>query len=509
MKVLVKLLGLSIIAIPPLLGAWLASSLTAYLGGPYKLAVAAGLLLFPVLPLLWEIGAVRRRARKGIKTPPYLAPYARFILRTLVVSVVFIATLVVIFPRQAFPALAVRGDWFLEGDDSDTARMARDGVHQAAKGLEWLYTLTVDDPYRQWADDTPLPENEQPKPSPPDRPNPPDPPDPPDPGEQKTPDPQAKKICIKTEDGVEHCVDAPSPKPTQDENERAARAGEWPAPRELHPVVRAMTAKDEATMQAVATHIKDRTKPGRDRVRALHDWVADRIAYDGEAFRTRNIPAQDADTVFRRRIAVCAGYSLLLKRLGQLAGEDILYVTGDAGGAAGLERHAWNAARVDGGWVLLDSTWDAGYLDDEFRFVKSFDTAYAFPPPIFFAASHFPEERRWQLLERPIDRGEFLRMPKLQADFFRAHLTLKEPQRSQVDAIGSVDVVVDNPDGRYLSATACKDGKCDRCKNEGKGATRLTCALPETGSYRVRLFAAVGSERGMLDQVLEVDVTSR
>jgi hypothetical protein len=38
-----------------LLGIWLATSLAAYLNGPFWLPLAAGLLFFPVLPLICEV----------------------------------------------------------------------------------------------------------------------------------------------------------------------------------------------------------------------------------------------------------------------------------------------------------------------------------------------------------------------------------------------------------------------------------------------------------------------
>ena len=44
------------------------------------------------------------------------------------------------------------------------------------------------------------------------------------------------------------------------------------------------------------------------RVKALHDYVADRVVYDVEAYRSRKFPPQDAPTVFRTRRSVCAGY---------------------------------------------------------------------------------------------------------------------------------------------------------------------------------------------------------
>jgi transglutaminase/protease-like cytokinesis protein 3 len=286
-------------------------------------------------------------------------------------------------------------------------------------------------------------------------------------------------------------------------------------PATLHPALERMASSDEDSLQEVADYLKGRTAPGADRVRALHDWVVDRIAYDGAAYRAyfegsnKTLPPQDPESVFRRRVAVCAGYSKLLKKLGDLAGEQIVYLAGDADAMNGVVSHARNAAKVGDGWVLIDATWNSGYLTEDYEFVKRFGTGYLFAPPTFFVATHFPDDSRWQLLAEPLDRGEFLRAPKLTPGFFLAGLKLVSPTRSLVDTAGSVDVVVENPQARRLSATACHEGKCERCANEGKGATRLTCALPNRGKSSVRLFASVNENTRTLQQVLLLEVNNR
>ena len=65
------------------------------------------------------------------------------------------------------------------------------------------------------------------------------------------------------------------------------------------------------------------------RLKAAHDWVADRIAYDAPAYAVHKYPPQDAETVFARRVGVCAGYAELLAALGPLRA-----IREDAGGLA-------------------------------------------------------------------------------------------------------------------------------------------------------------------------------
>ena len=60
-----RLVWTSLVVLAPTLGVWVASSLAAYRNGPVWLACAAGLLLFPVLPVLWDMASEWRRRRKA------------------------------------------------------------------------------------------------------------------------------------------------------------------------------------------------------------------------------------------------------------------------------------------------------------------------------------------------------------------------------------------------------------------------------------------------------------
>ncbi|MCA9699851.1 MAG: hypothetical protein KC431_20165, partial [Myxococcales bacterium] len=145
----------------PLVGVWIASALAALEDGPVYLAVIAGALAFPVLPLLWERVAGRLRARlrerrrsrslsaqrsrgrgRDEDQPPILGVWDRIVLRTLAINLAFVGGVLAMRPAQVFEAVATRGDWMLDGVDGPWADRARDGLHQAAEGLEWLHRRT-------------------------------------------------------------------------------------------------------------------------------------------------------------------------------------------------------------------------------------------------------------------------------------------------------------------------------------------------------------------------------
>lgn len=130
---------------------------------------------------------------------------------------------------------------------------------------------------------------------------------------------------------------------------------------------------------------------------------------------------------------MCAGYAKLLEALGKAAGEEIIYVIGDArtqtSDLSG-QGHAWNAAKVKGQWYLIDATWDSGYVDRSSGFTKNYRTEYLMPPPEVMVISHFPKDPAWQLLSNPLPLGEFLRQPMMKPKFFADGLQLVSPVRS-------------------------------------------------------------------------------
>ncbi|HEU4535014.1 MAG TPA: hypothetical protein VFS00_12895, partial [Polyangiaceae bacterium] len=134
---LLKLAWWSLVICLPLCGAWVASSLAAYANKPPWAAALAGLLLFPIAPLAWEGLATWRR--RGASSPRFLTLGDRVVLRTLALSLAFLALVLGSFPRDAFTALTVRGDWALEGRSGDRVEAVRRGLFALAGRLEWLY----------------------------------------------------------------------------------------------------------------------------------------------------------------------------------------------------------------------------------------------------------------------------------------------------------------------------------------------------------------------------------
>lgn len=525
----VRLIGrslwLSTVVVLPLFGMWLASSLAAYANASRWLALGLGLLLFPIVPVGWDL-VFRWRMRRRPERTPILTPTDRVVLRTLLVNLVFVGGLLWQRPVAVYKALSVRGDWMLDGHDGPTATWLRARLFTVA---EWLR--------RGWS-----PSDGQPDYGRSDRPPPPPAPSaspaPVEPAADLEAEPPDAGVATLDDAGVgaptaDGAADAgPSPaSPLVDsaaEPVGAPAAGvprAWPLPARVDPIVTAMSAADGASIEAIGAYLAARVPDVPARIKAVHDVVVRRVSYDDAAAaaitagRFADVPSMQAEAVLARGTAVCEGYARLMAAIGGAAGLEIAYVAGVARGdqtpgdrgddAARLEGngHAWNAARIGDAWYPIDATWDDGG--------DTYGTTYLFTPPEVFVRDHLPDEPGWQLLAAPLSVAEFLRQPATNAAFAVHRLTLRAPTRSQVSAEGALAIVIDNPHQVDVLASvapasaAVDDHATSRdCGYASSDRTvRLRCRLGD-GAWRVDLWASRRGARA-LDYAGSIWVNSR
>jgi hypothetical protein len=179
----------------------------------------------------------------------------------------------------------------------------------------------------------------------------------------------------------------------------------------------------EKTVETLAAYLVKPAKTDRDKVRLIWCWITDRIAYDTDSFFAGKAPSTRAETTLKNRKALCGGYAELFTRLGKLAGLEVVEIRGLAKGygfAAGgrHEKHAWNAVKLDGQWQLLDSTWGAGSTVNR-KFEKIHKEHYFLTPPEKLIFTHRPDDPKWQLLNPPVPREEFLTWARADRHLFQ------------------------------------------------------------------------------------------
>ncbi len=377
------------------------------------------------------------------------------------------------------------------------ADSARRVLFATAGGLQWLYTATKSNPYKSQIDTEEVERTVQAAKQ----------------LDEESATQRKQEIAKNDEQEADE-----KKKKEQKEAPAAKPSSKWPWKQAtLHPAVASMPASAETSINSVAQYIAKREKDPTQRIKALHDYVADRIAYDSASFYAGKYPSQSAKTVFKTRKGVCAGYANLLSALASAMGENIVVVVGDSRESAAGDKladgggHAWNAARINGKWYLIDATWDAGSVSREKGFTKEYKTEYLLTPPEVMIQSHFPEKETWQLLDQPLSLGEFMRQPMLSPSFLAANLTLIRPTRAVNETDSNAVVIVKNPDKQWLMVDLEQNGKRI---GDGSGATRekyakLERPLPEKGRYRLNIFLNKESEYGEYDYVGAVDFVNR
>lgn len=129
---------------------------------------------------------------------------------------------------------------------------------------------------------------------------------------------------------------------------------------------------DSPEIIALAKDITANSQNDAEKALAIHDWVAGNIAYDADAYFSGTYVSKvfDALGALHSRLSVCQGYSSLYAALARAAGlrakvvDGAIIWPGQTWEQLGTKQtHAWNEVLVDGRWITLDTTWDAGYMN--------------------------------------------------------------------------------------------------------------------------------------------------
>lgn len=157
-----------------------------------------------------------------------------------------------------------------------------------------------------------------------------------------------------------------------------------------------MVQSTSPTLVELARKITENAKTDREKASAIHQWVAENILYDVSAYFSKEYQEMswDALTVLDRRKSICAGYSYLTAALHRAVEIRAKVVVGVANSDKTFQsneecNHAWNEVLIDGEWLPMDTTWDAGYVDlSTGKFTPRVTNEYLFPVEDEFSKSH-------------------------------------------------------------------------------------------------------------------------
>ena len=296
----------------------------------------------------------------------------------------------------------------------------------------------------------------------------------------------------------------------------------------------------EKNLKSLSHYLTKPAKNDTEKARAIYMWITDRVTYDWDAFRSGRYGSQDAGAVLKRRRAVCHGYATLYKDLGEMAGLEVETVVGNAKGygykpgdkikktgsgreytkedvAAAYDKaykegriakgervltipstgasspfgHAWNAVRIDGRWRLLDSTWgavDLASLGKGANSEKPYLDHFFLTPPEELIFNHYPDDDKWQLIDKPISIVDFIDSPMLMAGFFKYKMEAVSPKTTVFTSPLPATLVVKAP-GEVMVSVRLRDPESGRelmAKGKGSMGTHpLTFSQLEGTAYRL------------------------
>jgi len=259
---------------------------------------------------------------------------------------------------------------------------------------------------------------------------------------------------------------------------------------------------------------------GRDgfhKVKILHDWIADNIAYDVEAYFSDAETRSSGPNTLKQRRGVCHGYGSLMEEMCSLAGIPCRTISGYGRGygfATGRtmdtdeENHVWNAVHVNGGWHLVDVTWDAGHVDGR-SYKKEYCTTYLFMKPENFVYTHLPKEPRWQLLAAPLSAEQFARQPYLRGVFFDHGLQLGS-KLSRVTRVGeSVQFSIRFSHEVDMMASLLTEAGDELPRRtlvqRDDELCRVYVTFPSKGRFRVKLYCRPLGATDSMDLVADIE----
>lgn len=95
--------------------------------------------------------------------------------------------------------------------------------------------------------------------------------------------------------------------------------------------------------------------PDAIKLMKIHDWIIKDALYDD----SHSLPnTNNVYGAIIQKNCVCIGYALAFKYVSDMAGLNVVFITGDALSGDSTLLHSWNYAYLDNQWFLVDVTWD-------------------------------------------------------------------------------------------------------------------------------------------------------
>jgi transglutaminase/protease-like cytokinesis protein 3 len=252
-----------------------------------------------------------------------------------------------------------------------------------------------------------------------------------------------------------------------------------------------------SSVQELANQLKSRSKTDADKARIIYSWITHHIDYNFSGFLTGHYGDVSPEGVLSSRKGVCSGYANLFQALAQKMGLEAYVIEGYAKGygyAVGNSmdiNHAWNAVKIDNAWFLIDSTWGAGYINNN-QFVKKPNPFYFATNPTQFIYNHLPSDDDWQLLHKKYSKEQFEQLPEISPAFFEYGLNTISHKNHTIQASINTEIVLRVPDNIVIASDLSSDNSSFANSiliQKEQSQTRIHVAFPSAGTYKLNIYA--------------------
>lgn len=202
----------------------------------------------------------------------------------------------------------------------------------------------------------------------------------------------------------------------------------------------AKNMREYSTEKALVDNLTKRLKTEEEKARAIYAWIVSHIDYDYYKFNAykEDRKLKQKSDIFKSRTGICGDIAKLYQKMAKLAGLECEYISGYAGKNVTRKTlndslHAWNAVKIKGKWYLVDATWGINggdtfgkdiRNDNHYRLElnkrerqkdtnrmkkRDVDDRYFMADPKWLINTHFPKDKKWQLIQPTKSLNKFLK----------------------------------------------------------------------------------------------------
>lgn len=263
----------------------------------------------------------------------------------------------------------------------------------------------------------------------------------------------------------------------------------------------------EKSPERLAAYLMRAASSDIEKARAVVRWITTNIEYETDpellADPASAFALRHADSAFRHRRAIDAGFANLFVRMMKSVGLEAVVIAGlhkgltsISGDTSTMRRRVWNAFKTrKGEWMLVDLPIYTEEENSDGDYRTKYADAFFCIPPEQLIYSHYPDSSRWQLLAEPISKEQFVHGVQYFGAYYACSLKILSHQNYAIKTrTKTLTMEFDIPSNQNIGARlyrsscgyAAEVRSAIRWRRHGS-TLALTVTIPADGAYRLEL----------------------